>query len=375
MHRLELRARIRGLTHGPWVHESLVFSKLLETADPQIINASNTISMKSVYMSIDRKLRSRDTRTWTKYFIPHWEAKNGVIEGDEINCIRQSLDEALTYLQLLELAVQTEYLSVQNIRSIARRELVRLMWPKSVRRFALEYDYFLVMYLANRVGVDLELPSVSPPSTRNGSQLNFALFLDQLRRSYEDQFLTDWLAFLDGFDIDEIETPALEDDIDENDYEPDVRRLLRNIQKDRRSLSPSMYLSDSQRIVLGLRSFVLFLGDFFDSLDDGEIEPYALFYSYWLAKFHGFSLEKRYQSKRQQTRVAGVNTYWLGRVYEQCGTDWSKVVQNHSKLLTLEAGKANHEVEKLSVLRRVNALRRAWSAAKSTIHRSYQMSI
>ncbi|MGR6783059.1 hypothetical protein ACU6QH_00030, partial [Aeromonas veronii] len=61
------------------------------------------------------------------------------------------------------------------------------------------YSYMGVIYLAQRVGVDLGFLPVELPPIREGSEGRFASFLSQHMLWYEDPVLDGWLGFLDDF--------------------------------------------------------------------------------------------------------------------------------------------------------------------------------
>ncbi len=268
----EISNRLDQLSQGPWYQLGerartflLKFvspeiasrqKPVLEAAFQEIRNAQGVIS----FSAIDALATKDGTdKRLSRLFRDHGE--EAITDPDEIE-IRDSLDEAFTYAQLLELAVETGYLPVGSVYAIGREQLAILLWPKAVRKFVSVYAYQLVQFLAARVDVETGSPESSPPQPNQSAEIRFAAFLSYLTSLYSDNEIDDWLGFLDDYVTYDREQTDFRHFLEFGESEPPSTRF-------------------AQLLFGGLK----FTGDsyrFLATLNDGESGCYTFFLQYWL---------------------------------------------------------------------------------------------
>jgi hypothetical protein len=188
--------------------------------------------------------------------------------------------------QLYELAIENQYIQVDDIKQRAQKELTDLLWSEGSRSYLLNYCYISVVYLAQRVGVNLGFKQVQLPSIRQGTEGRFASFLSQHAVWYEDPLLDGWIGFLD--DYQEYGDKKLSD----KEVFWDFLRTTKREFKDEAAL---------WALVAGADRFVTRLADFVGSLSEEERPSYGQFYGYWLSKFYGYDLsDKGYVRDKEQ---------------------------------------------------------------------------
>lgn len=308
--REEERQRLKGLLRGPWAARANYAIQLLDPGTPFLERARGVeaLSPKALWQELPKRLRAKEA-TFRAALTPHW--KSGGEYDDEQAEFRDSLDEALTEVQLLELAVETGYLSTDVVCARARRTLLQLLWSPSVRRYIQDYDYVAVGLLAERVGVQLdEQSNISAPAQISGAQVRFAQFL-QLLYSWYDSDIDEWLGTLDGY--------GLVDDDDEDYWEPQALYEL----FDDETLPDGCTLNDVERyfqLVRGAYGFIRSLSEFFSLVREGEAVRYGIFFQYWLAKFFGYS--------------RGARGYRLGNGE----FDWAGIIQSNPSPIAYALG-------------------------------------
>jgi hypothetical protein len=202
---------------------------------------------------------------------PHWGAAIKMKEG----LIRDSFDETLTQYQLFELAVESGYISITEIKELVTKDFSRLLWSDGARSYLETYNYNGVVYLAQRAGVDIGFAPVELPPVIKGTEGTFAAFLSQHRQWYEDPLLDNWLGFLDDYQIlhrARTDKAILYDFLKNPHCEFDEEAMLWGF-------------------IAGAERFLTRLSDLYQLVPGkDERQPYAAFYSYWLAKFYGHNL-------------------------------------------------------------------------------------
>src|SRR5258708_5876678 len=173
----EDKDRIKDLMSGPWSGESAKARRVLKRKLPlrqkgELISKFN--SMDELYGVVSHADRHRDNTYIKKLLRPHWKS-SGIPPKDFPT--RDSFDEALTALQLLELAIVTGYLSENVALEAARRELIALLWSKGARTFVFSYDYYLVEGLASRARLQLRPQRSAALPLIASSPDRFAMFL------------------------------------------------------------------------------------------------------------------------------------------------------------------------------------------------------
>jgi hypothetical protein len=251
----EVRARINYLNRGPWIEKG----KLAWQRIGQPPGSSEERSPTSK--------RQIDLR---KLLRPHWERSIRLSEG----LIRDSFDEALTVYQLYELAIENGYIGANDVKNQVQKELTELLWSDGSRTYLLSYNYLAVIYLAERVGVDLGFKPVQLPSIREGAAGRFASFLSQHALWYEDPLLDDWIGFLDDFQV-----------YDGNEEKSDKGVFWDFLRTKQRKFDNEAAL---WAFVAGADRFLTRMADLAALLSDEEKPSYGLFYAYWLSKYYGY---------------------------------------------------------------------------------------
>jgi hypothetical protein len=277
----EAKTRLKGLLSGEWMTQGQTAERLFKP--PQRLLAG---------LFTKDRITSADLRKAEHAFVPlkrrkklqhilraHWKSELGVTDPDEIE-IRDSFDELLTTLQILELSVESGYLTEDDVIGVAREQLLRALWSQAACSFVDHYDYLAVRFLAARCRVDLGLPEVVPPTTDPRAAVQFATFLSQHQAWYGQEGLDWWLGLLDDY---------TEDD---EDFEEDEAfyTFLRSGRLPSESKDVEVRFFDRAD---GLKRFIFLLSSLFSILPENVAPLYGTFYLYWMAKFFGYELGER----------------------------------------------------------------------------------
>ncbi len=263
----EVKRRIEYLNEGPWIEKGrLAWEKI--AMQPGV--ASNERPNSETQTALKELLRAH----WTESIVRH--------EG----IIRDSFDEALTIYQLYELAIENRYIEIIDIKQRVAAELTRLLWSDGARDYLKIYGYVSVIYLAQRVGLNLGFRQVVLPPIREGAESRFASFLSQHVLWYEDPLLDGWIGFLDDYQI------------LRGEEEVDKMVFLKFLKTEKSKFTNEAALWG---FVAGADHFLTRIADLSELLSEEEKPTYALFYAYWLAKFYGYTLtDKGYVRNRKK---------------------------------------------------------------------------
>lgn len=290
----EAQVRAKFLNQGPWIKKG---RKAWATIGKR---PEGTATAKAVKKKQDHL---------TELLRPHWEDEISYDEG----VIRDSFDEALTVYQLYELAVETGYILLEDIRDQVREELAGLMWSEGARRYLYHYSYTGVAYLAQRVGVDLGFKEAELPDISTGTEGHFASFLSQHALWYGDKILDGWIGFLDDYlvigDVDETDKDIFWDFLTTKQRKFDDERALWGF-------------------VAGADRLVTRLSELSETLSESEKPSYGMFYAYWMAKLYGYDLTKR------------------GFVRDREQVDWAAAL-SQSKRIQHQLTRVTEELEKM----------------------------
>lgn len=272
----EAKKRIEYLSEGPWIERgSLAWTKIAK--QPGVPTNSRTQA------GLKRLLR------------PHWIEPISYRES----VVRDSFDEALIIYQLYELSIENRYIELADIKQQVAAELTSLLWSDGARSFLKIYGYTLVIYLAQRVGIDVGFRQVPLPPIREGSEGRFASFLSQHVLWYQDPLLRGWIRFLDDYLV-----LSGEDEVDKKVFS----KFLKTKQ---RKFTNEVALWG---FVAGADRFLTRIADLSDSLSKDEKPSYGMFYAYWMAKFYGYGLDEN------------------GYVRDPKKIDWSEALQNSVRI-------------------------------------------
>jgi hypothetical protein len=293
----EQRARLEDIQTGPWREKSELARQRLPTLST---------------FELERFLRS------------HY--------GDEIRdpaelMFRQSFDQVLEELQLLELAVACGFLPLDVVGSAVEPDFAALLSSRAARAYVKLYDFVPVHYLASRLSIDLNIGPVHPPSIDSRAEVRYAVFLATHYEFVTSTPIELFTMYIDDFYFGE--RPI------------DDKFLKRWIVGDQ----PSDLSLEEQRVVskgyMGFIQFVETLGDFFLQLPESERPYFGLAYSYWLSHFFGL--------RRPRGR------------YEQLGVSFEDV------RLALDPNSDGAYAERKRFHERINTLKAVWEGTRALI--------
>jgi hypothetical protein len=205
----------------------------------------------------------------SRYFRSHYGET--IRDQNEI-AFRESFDQALEELQLLELAVACGYLPLDVVRPAAEPDLRMLLGSSPAKAYLKTYDFVPVRFLAARLGVDLGLEPVTPPPIKPSGALRYATFLALHSDFTASPTIEQFTRLLDDYRFNGL--------------------INAGFLKDRLAGKPGAVMTASQqaafeRLCLGLVEFVQTLGDLFLQLEPGERPLFGCVYAYWLSHFFG----------------------------------------------------------------------------------------
>lgn len=264
----EEAARFRDLVRGPWARGAWrAFRHLRPSADLSVLAYSDKLlRLTDVQQQLVRNDLLRQQRLrWVFRF--HGESP--IRDQYEIR-LRDSLDRILETLTLIEIAAETEYLSLSNIRSALRRFLLDVLWCDGVRNFITNYGYISVPLLSSRLELEFGLREVGALPAFGGAEMRFATFLAQHQWWYRDSVLCAWLRFLDDYSA----------------Y-PEERHDFAQFLKEG---DPSGGKEHNERFVTllaGLERFCTYLSTLAGVLRENETEHFFVIYLYMMARFVG----------------------------------------------------------------------------------------
>jgi hypothetical protein len=269
----EVTARLGGIVGGPWKDQSKRARKFLApkaNLKPFLSGTTIPVAGLSTVLAGQFAARKQELETTLR---AHWKDPDGIVDPKEI-ARRDAFDEALTELQLMELAVEMGYLPIGAVRDEARERLANLLWSAPAREFVRAYDYLSIYYLATRVEVDIGQGALQPPPVKSTGAAQYATVLAEHKRWYEDPAIDAWLGFLDDY----IEFDGEHEMVES--YLSSVEDALRH--------ASSAQRKRIELLAAGAYSFVVRLSGIFDLLDHEERARVGLLYAYWMAKFFGY---------------------------------------------------------------------------------------
>ena len=216
--------------------------------------------------------------------------------------VRESFDNALEELQLLELAVACGFLTLEAVRSIAEPEFAALISSEPACEYLKIYNYVPVRYLAARLGIELGLGEVRPPAINHDAEVRFAMFLAMHYEFTASAAIRRFTRFMDDFVVGPNRIGAV--------------FLKRRIESGGNALS-----GNDEAVVaegcLGLVQFVEMLGDFFLQVPVHDQPYFGLAYSYWLSHFFGLRrTADRYEERGVSFEKVGFPTAVLGAGFD-----------------------------------------------------------
>lgn len=260
----EVAARLDSIQSGPWMERAARARSKLSAPAIKLLDTTgvSTIDLDNLSFGQREAKLVKELKTTFKW---HGE---GRIPTRAEQKDRDSFDNALTHLQMIELAIETGYLPADQIAHAVRPQFVSLLWPEPARHFVRIYDYTSVENLAMRLHIG-GFRQWEPPAVDASGAVHFASFLATHRAIESNAAIDTWLAFLDDYVI------------------------RRGEQEDFYAFLESGELSRSERrlqLLLGAREFAVMLADFLSTLPDHMQSRFGGFYAYWLSKLFGYEL-------------------------------------------------------------------------------------
>lgn len=260
----ELDARLKAIRSGPWMRRArLARSKLGIPAEPvfQEFIAQPNLNLRAFPLNTHTLIRTHSLAKTLR-----WHGRSDGPTPAQRR-IRNSFDDALTYFQLLELAIETGYLPEEQVKPGTKEALASLCWSEPARRFIHDYEYTSVEALANRLHIGgfygQPLRKVDPSGA-----VHFAAFLATHKALERDTACNAWLAFLDDY----IRAPGEQDDF---------YKFLAS--------GASARTRRRETLLAGAHTFVVMLADLLTPLPPRLQVRFGGFYQYWLARLYGYA--------------------------------------------------------------------------------------
>lgn len=272
--------RLSGLLKGPWIDAAADAEDFLRPPKRLLsaLAGKDLITIQDLKTTATESTTEARRRKIARVLRGHWKTEEGVVDPEEIE-LRDSFDEALTTLQLLELGAESSYLSEAVVIREGKARLLNLLWSTGARSFVRDYDYLGVRFLAARCDIDLGLPRVTAPRPDQQAQVQFGVFLSQHQGWYGDENLDWWLGLLDDYAVDEDEFEESEDGA--------FHRFLRS---GKLPCASADVEARFQERADGLNRFLFFLSSLFSFLPPETGPIYGSLYLYWMARFFGSEL-------------------------------------------------------------------------------------
>jgi hypothetical protein len=235
----EHQARLAGIGRGPWRQASQLARATIPRMQPA---------------AASRYFRFHDVT---------------ITDPQEIE-FRESFDEALEELQLLELAVMCGYLPLEIVEPEARAAFATLLATPQARKYLSNYDYLLVRFLAARLREDLRLPPVTPPPVEPSAAIRYAAFLAVHMDFAQSSAIEKFTRLLDDYHYGRVNAAL-------------VKRGLAGIPPELSSAEQQHY----DEALVGFFEFLQLLGDLFVDMQPDHLPLFGSNYGYWLGRFFG----------------------------------------------------------------------------------------
>lgn len=269
----ELSARLGALREGPWTARARHARRKLVLPGLRTVDLIRHARIDLDDLGIARSAAARAAERARELSGPlRWhELDPHGIKDPVDKRLRKSLDDALIWPQLVELAIETGYLPLDQVAQEARIYLATLLWSLPARGYVRTYNYLMIEFLASRLGIAGFTPH-EPPLIDERAAVHFTAFLATEREIKHEPAIDDWLNFLDDYIVVKGGQQAF-------------LRFLDGINCHDVTLSRRC-----RELLDGALSWAVKLGDFHSSLPEAAHQRFALFHAYWLAKLFGDDL-------------------------------------------------------------------------------------
>ncbi len=324
----EFQARLDAISNGPWSVRAQEAKKRLS---PLGFSVSGIVKRSQVNLD-DVELGPRGRKQVDSLArILKWHG-DGRIPTRTERRIRDSVDDALTQFQMIELAIETGYLPADQVSSHIREDFIALLWSSPARKFVNEYEYSSIESLAHRLNIEGFGKQPPRPIDPSGS-VYFATFLATHRAIERDTDCEAWLWFLDDYVVRANE---------QNDF----LRFLR-------SGNPARSIR-RQQLIRGARNFSVMLADFLTLLPERLKGRFAAFYAYWLAKTYGYRKVNRRYTRNVDAWGESGDDNWANALLAWYSQDFKKV-----------SAESGNEAEIQLFIYSMSILEDAWSRVRS----------
>lgn len=265
----EQEIRLSNITDGPWKNSASLAKETIQPAS----SFATLVSRKDQILLADLSLQDSDRKKNDKLrTILRDHRKSPIVNAYEID-IRDSLDEAMTYFQLAELALRAGYIELNDdVRKLLRLELLHYIWSPAVREYLRTYGYFSIGRLSDLLGLKHEYPSLELPPTDDES-IGYAGFLATVLDLYSDQAIDFWLGILDDYDQPGANTAS------------ELLSILEEASK--HEFNHSLLNPRASLALAGMSRFFDVLSELFGGATQIDCMAYGTFFYYWLAKSIG----------------------------------------------------------------------------------------
>lgn len=326
--------RLAYVLGGPWAQKAVAAEEFLATKRQTTV----TLHSSSGQALPGAPLTRPRTAELTNIFRAHWRAP--VIDPREQE-LRDSFDEALNTLQLLELGIETGYYTTDQLRETVLAKFESLFWSQASVDYLVYYQYVNIRFLAARYGVDLNLPVLPPPTPNPSAEVRYATFLSIFSQFYADAAVKSCLRFLDDYFL----------------FREEHTALVQFLQKKSANAAPEPLVAHLQQVTEGFYKLILWLNDIFDVVSRDEKKYFALFFSYWLIKLLGYT----------PTQTG----------YVQGGTDWVSLISRSPNQFLIAGGyelnalaPEDRATAKRLLRQRLHTVKNAWLSAQAEIEAS-----
>jgi hypothetical protein len=217
------------------------------------------------------------------------------------------------------------------VRPVAVQEFETFLTPHvAARGYLITYDFVLVRFLAERLGVDLHLEPVTPAPIDPHAAVRYATFLAAHREFTSSPEVERFTMLLDDYLFAGV---------------VDARFLKEHVTRNPEGLAEKQQVELSLA-AQGFVQFVQILGDFFLQLDDQQQRLFGCAYAYWLSHFFG-----------QRRRTSG---------YVQVDTSFEGLTPD-PWILPSGLDPPAREAEQKRFIQRIDTLQQVWARTRALI--------
>ncbi|HEX8350071.1 MAG TPA: hypothetical protein VF598_08910 [Hymenobacter sp.] len=323
--------QLADVLEGPWAQKA-VDAEVYLAQQRKATLTLNSSSGSSARSGPPNRIRTAEL---SNVFRAHWHQFATNVHEQQV---RNSFDEALNTLQLLELGIETGYYTADQLRRTVVAKFEELFWSEAAVNYLLHHQYIGVRFLAARYEIDLGLPPLPPPAPNPDAGVRYATFLSIYAEFYHDSAIKSCLHFLS----------------DRTQFPDEQRAFAEFLTKKVPQTSSEPIITHFQHLSKGFYKVILYLNDVFKVVERTQEKSFALFFSYWLMRFTGYQL--------------------TDSGYHATGENWAALISRSPNQLLLASGYASAEMSakdaapfKQLLRQRIRSIQQAWFRAKTEI--------